>query len=74
MRPFTVNYINKLNDQWREIDCIIDLADEHIHNHIDTYNSLCRSAMVLCVSHMENFYKELVKNLISDIDKMLAFT
>ncbi|WFQ78653.1 HEPN domain-containing protein [Xenorhabdus sp. SF857] len=70
MRPFTVNYISKLNDQWREIDCIIDLADEHIHNNIDTYNSLCRSAMVLCVSHMENFYKELVKNFISDIDKM----
>ncbi|MGJ0578837.1 HEPN domain-containing protein [Xenorhabdus bovienii] len=70
MRVFTVNYISKLNDQWREIDYIIDLADEHIYNHIDTYNSLCRSAMVLCVSHMENFYKELVKNFISDIEKM----
>ncbi|CDG98968.1 conserved hypothetical protein [Xenorhabdus bovienii str. puntauvense] len=57
MRVFTVNYISKLNDQWREIDYIIDLADEHIYNHIDTYNNLCRSAMVLCVSHMENFYK-----------------
>ncbi|MDE9537146.1 HEPN domain-containing protein [Xenorhabdus bovienii] len=70
MRTFTVNYLSKLNDQWREIDYIIDLADKHINSHIDTYNSLCRSAMVLCVSHMENFYKELVKNFISDIETM----
>ncbi|MEK9497304.1 HEPN domain-containing protein [Photorhabdus sp. P32] len=70
MRTFTVDYLSKLNAQWREIDYIIDLADKHIHSHIDTYNSLCRSAMVLCVSHMENFYKELVKNFISDIEIM----
>lgn len=72
MRDFTVDYLNKLNDQWKEIDCIINLAASHENTNIEAYNSLCRAAMVLCVSHMENFYKELAKNTILDI-KSVAF-
>ncbi|WP_323664117.1 MAE_28990/MAE_18760 family HEPN-like nuclease [Pectobacterium carotovorum] len=70
MREYTIDYINKLNDQWKEIDCLIDLADIYINSNVDIYNSLCRSAMVLCVSHMESFYKELIKNFILDIEKI----
>lgn len=68
MREYTLEYLKKLDEQWIEIDNLISLAIANEIKNIDVYNSLCRAVMVLCVSHMEGFYKELVKNIISDIE------
>ncbi|MEQ4666428.1 HEPN domain-containing protein [Providencia huaxiensis] len=68
MREYTIDYLKKLEEQWLEIDNLVELASRYEDSDIDSYNSLCRATMVLCVSHMESFYKKLVQNIISDIE------
>lgn len=69
MTSAIVEYLDKLDNQWKEIDRLSELAKENQHD-IDLYNSLCRAATVLCVSHLEGFYKEAVKYFISDLNNI----
>lgn len=69
MSSAMVEYLDKLDNQWKEIDRLSELAK---NNEQDTalYNSLCRAATVLCVSHLEGFYKDAVKYYVSDLNNI----
>ncbi|MEL5377510.1 MAE_28990/MAE_18760 family HEPN-like nuclease [Serratia ureilytica] len=69
MSSAIVEYIDKLEKQWEEIDRLSELAKKNEHDTA-LYNSLCRAATVLCVSHLEGFYKDAVKYFISDLNSM----
>ncbi|TVO31303.1 HEPN domain-containing protein [Vibrio algivorus] len=51
-----------------EVTLLVDQAELFIDSNVDFYNALCRSASILIVSHLEGFLKDLVKNLIRDLN------
>ncbi len=51
MNSAIVEYLDKLDNQWKEIDRLSELAKKNQHD-TELYNSLCRAATVLCVSHL----------------------
>lgn len=69
MNSAIVEYLDKLDNQWKEIDRLSELAKKNQHD-TELYNSLCRAATVLCVSHLEGFYKDAVKYFISDLNSI----
>jgi len=69
MSSAIVEYLDKLDNQWKEIDRLAALAIDNEKNS-DLYNSLCRAAIVLCVSHLESFYKDAVKYYLSDMNSI----
>lgn len=69
MSSAIVEYLDKLDKQWKEIDRLSELAKKN-EQDTDLYNSLCRAAIVLCVSHLEGFYKDAVKYYLSDLNSI----
>ncbi|WP_413516904.1 MAE_28990/MAE_18760 family HEPN-like nuclease [Photobacterium phosphoreum] len=73
MSTFVNDYILKLDDQWSEVNLLIDRAHLVENSDLEFYNALCRSASILIVSHLEGFLKELTKNIIRDLNSNKIF-
>ena len=66
MATFISDYLDELNEQWKEIDILLTEATTIKNNNQPLYNVMCRSATILIVAHMEGFLKDVAKNIISD--------
>lgn len=75
MATFVYEYINELENNWQEVDILLDYAEDLKNNEENEklYNALCRSISVLLVAHLEGFLKNLIKNLINDLNYNLSF-
>ena len=69
---FVSNRLDLIESRFDEISVILDLADANSHK-TDIYSALCRSAHVLLVSHVEGIYKDIVKDIIDDLNRSTKF-
>lgn len=69
---FVSNRLDLIESRFNEISILISLAAENISD-ATKYSALCRSAHVLLVSHVEGIYKELVKDVIDDLNLFTEF-
>ena len=67
MSTFLYNYIESLEDSWREISILYEEANFHFEKTPDIYSALCRSISILIVAHLEGFLKELSKAIVKDL-------
>jgi hypothetical protein len=65
--------IISLTERFNEIDLILNEAKKHSENNQDLYDALCRSAQVLLIAHFEGYLKELVQNVLKDINHFSSF-
>ncbi|MFQ2269931.1 HEPN domain-containing protein [Aeromonas enteropelogenes] len=74
MSTFAYEFLNQLDEQWREVDLLISearVAQDGGKNEF--YDVLCRSASFLIVSHLEGFVKGLTKCAIRDLNSQVQF-
>jgi len=67
MSSFVKEGLDLLNDRISEINLLIIEAQQR-QTDSDLYSALCRSIQVLSISHFEGYIKDLVKNILSDIN------
>ncbi|WP_133642067.1 HEPN domain-containing protein [Sphingobacterium paludis] len=58
--------------RFNEIDTLLDLARSY-QTSPEVYITLCRSAHVLLVSHFEGIYKDIVKDIVDDLNHFTDF-
>jgi len=73
MTTFVFDYVDRLDEQWNEVDILLNEAKKVQHSNVDLYHALCRSASILMVAHFEGFTKDLCKNIISDLNSNCKF-
>lgn len=71
-QSFLNSRFEQIDKRLGEIDTLLELAEINIDKP-DRYRSLCRSANVLLVSHLEGLYKDLCKDIIDDINYNLKY-
>jgi len=74
MATFLNDYIHGVDEKWQEIDILINNAKRIEDNDENLYNAICRSITVLLVAHLEGFAKDLVKNVIRDLNQYCDFS
>lgn len=73
MSTFLSDFIEQLDEKWKEIDILLTEAEKHEESNSDLYNALCRSITVLIVAHLEGFTKDLVKAVVRDLNQFHSF-
>lgn len=74
MSTFLNDYIHSIDEKWQEIDILITNAKKIEDSDEELYNALCRSITVLLVAHLEGFTKNLVKNVVRDLNQHCTFS
>lgn len=74
MATFVNDYLVELNERWKEVDILIEQAEQCKDTNEQLYNALCRSISILVVSHMEGFIKDMAKTVINDVNYNLDFS
>lgn len=69
---FVSSRLEIIENRFNEIDTLLDLAKKNISNN-SIYSSLCRSAHVLLVSHVEGIYKDIVRDIIDDLNRNTVY-
>ncbi|CAN1553387.1 RiboL-PSP-HEPN [Flavobacteriaceae bacterium] len=69
---FISSRLELIENRFKEIDTLLDLAQKNITDPT-TYSTLCRSAHVLLVSHVEGIYKDIVRDTIDDLNRNTDF-
>lgn len=64
---FVSTRLDVITNRFKEIDILLQLTEDNISNPA-RYAALCRSAHVLLVSHVEGIYKDIVKDIIDDLN------
>ncbi len=64
---FVSSRLESIESRFHEIDTLLELAKENVLNSTK-YAALCRSAHVLLVSHVEGIYKDIVRDIIDDLN------
>lgn len=72
MQSYLSLRFDSIDRRFSEIDLLIDFAIANISD-IGKYQTFCRSAHVLLVSHFEGIYKEVVKDVIDDFNSITKF-
>jgi hypothetical protein len=73
MSTFLSDFVEQLDEKWKEIDILLAEAKKHEESNSDLYNALCRSITVLIVAHLEGFTKDLVKVIVRDSNQEYSF-
>ena len=73
MSTYLLDFIEQLDEKWKEIDILLDEAKKHEESRSSLYNAICRSITVLIVAHLEGFTKDIVKAVIKDINQEYKF-
>ncbi len=73
MATFINDYLIKLEEQWTEVDILIEQAKVSQDSNLELYNVICRSVSILVVAHMEGFIKGLAKNIVHDLNDNVTF-
>lgn len=69
---FVSSRLDSIESRFYEVETLLNLAKENIA-HPRKYITLCRSAHVLLVSHVEGIYKDIVKDVIDDLNLHTSF-
>lgn len=69
---FISSRLDLIENRFNEIDTLLNLAQKSIKQPT-TYSTLCRSAHVLLVSHVEGIYKDIVRDTIDDLNRNTDF-
>lgn len=64
--------LENVEARFSEIDTLLELA-KNFKSDSNKYSALCRSAHVLLVSHVEGIYKDIVKDIIDDLNNHTRF-
>lgn len=62
----------QIEKRFKEVELLLSLAITYQDDN-ETYQSLCRSAHVLMVSHIEGLYKDISKDIIDDLNSNTNF-
>ncbi|MFJ2684603.1 HEPN domain-containing protein [Pseudomonas sp. NPDC087342] len=73
MSTFLQDFTLSLDSKWAEIDTLISRAKELKDEDAAFYNAICRSTTVLIVAHLEGFTKDLIKNVVADLNRSDSF-
>lgn len=73
MSTFLYEFVKHLDDNWHEVDLLIQEATKIEKSNNSLYNALCRSITVLVVAHLEGFTKEVAKAVVRDFDSNCIF-
>ncbi|MEB6608777.1 HEPN domain-containing protein [Aeromonas sanarellii] len=74
MSTFAYEFLNQLDEQWCEVDLLINEArNAQAQSKEDLYDVLCRSSSLLIVAHLEGFMKGLTKCAIRDLNCQVKF-
>ncbi|WNZ57370.1 MAE_28990/MAE_18760 family HEPN-like nuclease [Microbulbifer sp. MKSA007] len=73
MSTYLLDFVEQLDEKWKEVDTLLNEAKKHEESNSELYNALCRSITVLIVAHLEGFTKDLVKAIVRDVNQELAF-
>ncbi|MGB3669531.1 MAG: MAE_28990/MAE_18760 family HEPN-like nuclease [Phormidesmis sp.] len=69
-----VNYlVNSIEDQWKEVDVLIEKSAEERDTNPTLYSALCRASIVLMVAHLEGFTKEVARAILDDVNQFSSF-
>lgn len=74
MSTYILDFVQSIDENWKEVDTLLDHATDVKETDTNLYNALCRSVTVLIVAHLEGFTKDLIKNIIKDINANCNFT
>lgn len=69
-----LDFVQNINENWKEVDTLLEHASDVKETNNDLYNALCRSVTILIVAHLEGFTKDLIKNIIKDINNNCCFS
>lgn len=69
---FVGSRLDLIENRFNEVETLLELAKGNISNSA-IYTTLCRSAHVLLVSHVEGIYKDLVRDIIDDLNYSTDF-
>lgn len=73
MATFLFDYIDQLGAKWYEVDVLIEKAKKIRESEPVLYNAICRSISVLIVAHFEGYIKDVVKNVVKDLNHSVDF-
>jgi len=73
MSTYLLDFVEQLDEKWKEVDILLIEAIKHEESNSSLYNAICRSITVLIVAHLEGFTKDLVKAVIKDINQQSKF-
>lgn len=73
MATFVSEGVELLAERIEELNVLLVEADVHAMGPSKLYPALCRSIQVLSVSHFEGYIKDLVKNILGDINSCDGF-
>jgi hypothetical protein len=73
MATFLFDYIDQLDTKWYEVDVLIEKAKKISESEPALYNAICRSISVLIVAHFEGYIKDVVKNVVKDLNNSVEF-
>ena len=74
MATFLSDFVQSLENNWEEVDTLLLHAEEVKDINLKLYNALCRSVTILIVAHLEGFIKDLIKNIVQDINRNCEFS
>uniref|UniRef100_UPI0002487DFC HEPN domain-containing protein n=1 Tax=Acinetobacter sp. P8-3-8 TaxID=1029823 RepID=UPI0002487DFC len=72
MNTFVSIRLENIEARFSEIDTLLELA-KNSKSDSNKYSALCRSAHILLVSHVEGIYKDIVKDIIDDLNNHTQF-
>lgn len=64
--------LDSLEKRFKEIDILLLQAKENISDQ-DSYKALCRSAHILLVAHFEGTIKDIIKDVLEDLNHYIDF-
>ena len=67
------DFVNQVEYRWKEVDLLVQGAESFESDDPEMHNVMCRAATVLIVAHLEGFTKDLVKNIIRDLNNDSTF-
>lgn len=67
MSTMAFDLFQNFDARWMEVNLLLNLAEE-MEDTDPKYNVLCRASIVLVVANLEGFLKEVLKNVIKDIN------
>lgn len=73
MNSFLHDFLVASEKNWKEVDLLIAKAKEAGSEDIELHNALCRSIIILMVSHLEGYLKGLVKSVVDDFNLSCSF-
>src|SRR5690554_5281490 len=69
---FVSSRLELIESRFNEVETLLSLAKNNVSDSTK-YTALCRSAHVLLVSHVEGIYKDIVKDIVDDLNLFTNF-